>query len=308
MRRASTLIELLVAIGILALLIGVLLPAVQKVRIAALTLKSTNNLKQIDLATSNYAADHDQRIPWVYPMDGSGQSPGETVFVALLPYLEQSALHRWITSSSNGIKPPMRTPAFLNPLDPTLSSVGANGVIYGQNGDHPFISYAFNAQLFASAPFPDLCGRIPDGLSQTILFTEHYAYGCGGFSFSYVDPIPRTSPVVVPNDKWPERNWRRRPSFADGGPNVGAVASSRDNDYYPITTGSPPTSRASDPVTFQHRPRISECDPRLPNSTAPGGLQVAFADGSVRIISPTIAPEAFWAAVTPAGGEVFDLN
>lgn len=304
MRRAFTFIESLLVIGILALLVGILLPAVQKIRIAALTVKSANNLKQIDLATCTYAADHEQRLPWVYAMlDSPEQAPSETVFVAILPYVEQSSLHRFLTGASN-IPSTITVSLFVNPLDPTLMPRGQNGVAIA-NG-FPFSSYAFNAQLFASAPFPNITSRIPDGLSQTILFTEHYAYGCGGFNFRYTESLP-PSPPVHGNAGF-DNNWTRRPSFADGGPNVGGGPGTNLNDYYPITTGSPPTSRASDPVTFQHRPRPSQCDPRLPNSTSPGGLQVAFADGSVRIISPMIAPETFWAAITPAGGEVFNLD
>ena len=304
MRRAVTLIELLVVIGIVALLIGLLLPAVQKVRTVALTIQSKNNLRQISLATSAYAADHEQRLPHAIPAEFFGQGYRETVFVAYLPYLEQANLHRRLLFPFEDYSPlpTMTIKIYLNPLDPTISSIGANGVI-NPNG-HTFTSYAYNAQVFASqAELPYLSGQISDGLSQTILYAEHYAYSCGGYSFSY----QQYNAPVTPHSSGLDRNPpERRPSFADGGPVVGEGQA--EHDFYPITTGSPLTSRASEPVTFQQRPRWSECDPRLPNSTSPGGLQVAFADGSVRTISPGVAPEAFWAAVTPAGGEVFELD
>ncbi|HKA08505.1 MAG TPA: DUF1559 domain-containing protein [Gemmataceae bacterium] len=303
MRRAITLIELLVVIGIVALLIGLLLPAVQKVRTAALTIQSKNHLKQISLATAAYAADRDQRLPHAFPADVFGQGYGETVFVAYLPYLEQASLHQRLTvlSPDHSPLPSLTISVYINPLDPTTSSIGANGVVW-PNG-HSLVSYAYNAQVFASqAGMPYLSSQISDGLSQTILYAEHYAYSCGGYSFSYRQ---YTAPALS-HSAGQRGPLERRPSFADGGPEIGERQS--ENDPYPITTGSPPTSRASEPVTFQHQPRPSECNPHLPNSTSPGGLLVAFADGSVRTISPGVTPEVFWAAVTPSGGEVFDLD
>src|SRR5947209_5285038 len=91
-RRAFTLIELLVVIAIISVLIGLLLPAVQKVRAAAARLECSNNLKQIGIAQQNYASGRHGIIPTSIRPAGNTPLPRISWTISLLPYLDQDNL------------------------------------------------------------------------------------------------------------------------------------------------------------------------------------------------------------------------
>jgi prepilin-type N-terminal cleavage/methylation domain-containing protein len=105
-RPAFTLIELLVVIAIIAILIGLLLPAVQKVREAAARTTCSNNLKQLGLAVHNYESAYN-----VLPTSGQCESTGgdttrytaHSTFVYLLPYIEQENVYRMFDVTSDGL-------------------------------------------------------------------------------------------------------------------------------------------------------------------------------------------------------------
>jgi prepilin-type N-terminal cleavage/methylation domain-containing protein len=160
-RRGFTLVELLVVIAIIAVLIGLLLPAVMQVRETALRTHSMNNLKQITLATQNYASSRNGMMPGFV-----GQ--GLQTFTAILPYIEQGSAY---LQRGNRGGPPV-IPTFVGPADPTFDPSKIEHVT----------SYAANMQVFRTNAHMTRTFR--DGTSNTIAFAEHYS-NCQGYMYLY---------------------------------------------------------------------------------------------------------------------------
>jgi prepilin-type N-terminal cleavage/methylation domain-containing protein/prepilin-type processing-associated H-X9-DG protein len=283
--RGFTLIELLVVIAIIAILIGLLVPAVQKVREAAARLQCTNNLKQMSLATINCADQHQGLLP---PGDGLYPSPipsnlnsYASVFFHILPYIEQDNAYNSTLQASDphgsNVGPngaPLQTyspfwngalnvnvKTYICPSDP--SNNGNGGWTSGQ------LSYAYNAQVFpvywnGYSKFP---ATFTDGTSNTIMFTEQRA-SCVGF--------------------WPD--WG--PSISDtisGGQPSGPAA---------IFTVRPPGTNCPYPIGSWGSQTYVATSPHT------GGINVTLGDGSVRFVSQGLSGTTWWSAMTPSGGEV----
>src|SRR5260221_8935668 len=103
-----------------------------------------------------------------------------------------------------------------------------------------------------------------------------------------------------------------RTTFADAGPQIVYYDPGHPENYwdaYPITSGTPSTSHSSvQGLTFQTRPSLKDCDPRIAQTPHSGGMLVALADGSVRTLATGMSETTFWAAVTPNGGEVLGTD
>jgi prepilin-type N-terminal cleavage/methylation domain-containing protein len=308
-RRGFTLIELLVVIAIIAVLIGLLLPAVQKVREAANRIKCSNNLKQLDLAAHDYH-DVNQHLPpgiGYYPPAGVAFG---TYFFHLLPYVEQDNLYRSALGSvpfpppdgptmvfypGNNNVYSRRVAVFLCPSDP---SVGPDGVVTVNGVSFGASCYAPNAMVVApngpqgKARIP---ADIPDGTSNTILHAEKYArcsnttmapaFRDGGTAWAYcTSPLfPWQPPPMNPPYKGFGPGFCIEPFVARGAPNA-------------IGPGSK--------FQVQPTPFLGNCDPTRAATAHASGILVGLADGSVRTLAPSMSPDTWWAAVTPSGGEV----
>jgi len=283
-RRAVTLIEVLVAIGIVALLIGITIPAIQKVRESALRTKSTNNVRQIMLGMHNFAAAHGNTMPgrtsWA---DSNYQHIDENIpiYITIASYLEVNVDR----SSFDPDKPEtMLVPVYMDPGDPswlanpTLTDTRTQG----------YCSYPINVWAFGGANRNAPAGY-PDGMSHTIGIGGHYMR-CG--------KGPRSQSI------WdlafgPPDSERRRATFADPW-------------YKDVVPKNDPARGLTIPSvlgkTFQARPSLDECDPSVAQTPYRAGLIVGMMDGSSRTIRPSVAIGVFWAAVTKDGNEVIDLD
>jgi prepilin-type N-terminal cleavage/methylation domain-containing protein/prepilin-type processing-associated H-X9-DG protein len=305
-RRGFTLIELLVVIAIIAILIGLLLPAVQKVREAANRMKCSNNLKQIALSAHHY---HDVAGQFPtgarLPTDVSGRpTRGTNVWVELFPYAEQGNLStNWDSNDNrtNVLGGRNATTAqviriLLCPsdllADPvsqyTLTPAWAMG-FYGMSsyGGNAGIRSVLAARMTRDGVFfIDSSVRIADitdGTSTTFLFGERF-HRDSEYDRQQPDLWPDASPLAGLG-KW------------------GYVADGRANANVTLST----------PVMINYRVPpgggFSTLEDRLCafGSGHPGGANFAFADGSVRFVRDSMPLDTLQALSTIARGEVTAL-
>jgi prepilin-type N-terminal cleavage/methylation domain-containing protein/prepilin-type processing-associated H-X9-DG protein len=182
-REAFTLIELLVVIAIIALLVALLVPAVQRVREAAAMVSCRNNLKQIGLAVHNYENTY-KSVPSEGGATTLNGGPGNTasVFFNLLPFLEQQA----VFGCAAGPGQNQVLAIFLCPSDSTGNGTPPAGEVVSALGSYNYnLAVPGNPNGGAFPPFSSppmqrsLLQAMPDGTSCTILCGEHVQQ-CGG--------------------------------------------------------------------------------------------------------------------------------
>jgi prepilin-type N-terminal cleavage/methylation domain-containing protein len=307
-RRGFTLIELLVVIAIIAILVGLLLPAVQKVRSAAARAQCQNNLKQLVLALHNYAGSNNSALP---PLSTLQNGVVSTFHFSLLPYIEQIALWQQGVaaggcSSQNIGTNPMATqvvPTFLCPADVIsklitgllpVSSDG-NGLAAGWAATN----YAANHLVFGTytgsmssagvivngysivydangycGPANFTIGEIPDGASNTIALVDRYA--STGTYWQQAWAFPCTNGNCYESANYPIV-W--------------------NND---VAANPPVLSGVPLPLSYASVGGVNygNCVTVITNHT--GGAPVAMMDGSGHLVSPTVSQATYNLALCPS--------
>jgi prepilin-type N-terminal cleavage/methylation domain-containing protein len=340
--RGFTLIELLVVIAIIAILIGLLVPAVQKVREAAARAQSANNLHQMIIATHNCADTYRGVLPPAqgsYPVGndpdwGHPYNPSHfgTAQYFLLPFIEQDNIFKdpqvngaqGSTFYANGNTGGHQANSwwidrgviktYQAPGDPSLPGDG-RGWATGDDGvGRSLTSYAVNWHVYRGGWGEDwqqggvtrFPAAITDGSSNTIFIAERYAI-CG----------------ANPNDGWssnPQLTYAEH-IWGEDGQNVGPVAepwNPRANItpafwvHLPLWSGVGGSSSInwqqvpqypwSYAVPFQVRPPVKQCDPLRLQSLSVGGIMVAMGDGSARIVNTGVSQSTWGRAIDPSDG------
>ncbi|MGL6072608.1 MAG: DUF1559 domain-containing protein [Fimbriiglobus sp.] len=305
-RRAFTLIELLVVIAIIAVLIGLLLPAVQKVREAAARMSCQNKLKQIGLALHNYEATLGK-----FPASNTTAAPWHGWPAQVLPYLEQESVRNIYVPSSSWYELP-NEPARMAKVS-TFLCPSANGGRVGSSAvtgapGSPFNGAAWDYTNISVVALPLLAYlNYPDPASHTTIWRG--VMSSTGSSIAQIsDGLSNT--LLISEDANRPEYWvkgRQRsdltPPFGGGG--VGVVTGGVWADHQ---KGFGIEGTSADGLTL-----VGECAINCTNayeiySFHPGGANAALADGSVRYLRESITIRTLAALSTRAGGETLTLD
>src|SRR5262245_56127839 len=330
-RHAFRLIELLVVIAIIAILIGLLLPAVQKVRETASRMKCQNNLKQLGLALHNYEG-ATGKWPPLYPGTGPGSMAFNykytwSVLAQLNPYLEQTNIYNTMDltqpmydasnqiTAQNRFAVVQKVPIFLCPSDRGVPVSSAYGVTdmgptnYVANHGSGVSGGGYGSPIAADGLFSAVTGvkitDVTDGTSNTACMSESIL-GDGAEVSSTQPGDERTAykytgySGTLPSDA----NCAGNPQLWNGYNRRGFMWASGEarcvsyNHYYT------PNSKNYDCVANDPSKTYISVGYRAARSRHPGGVNLLLADGSVRFVQDGI-PLATWRALaTRAGGDV----
>ena len=276
-----TLIELLVVIAIIAILIGLLLPAVQKVREAAARMTCSNNIKQISLATHGFH-DANSFVPPAWSPDSGGGTFSSnratmgtirgTIHFYILPYIEQDNVFRLAgNEASNQASTIIKT--FICPSDNSLPT-------NLQRSNYASTTYAANLQVFDPRGPGTLVTAMTDGTSNTVIFAERYKK-CEPTSGGYT-----------------AAGWALHPAYVGHGWDSPLIG------WRDVGLGSDPSFNGGFSTPFQVAPAVNAAAWQVAQTAHTGTMQVGMGDGSVRGITGSINQQTWIDLGNPKDGRV----